>query len=72
MSDAWNDREIQLRIERALFESVCRHNADAAVYKHSYFKNGQWFDPEVDPTEYETLCRNRDEARAILKFVRGY
>lgn len=72
MSDSWNDREIQLRIEKALFESFSRHNADAAVYKHSYFKNGQWCDPEVDPAEYDTLCRNRDEAKALLTLVRGF
>ena len=72
MSDSWNDREIQLRIEKALFESFSRHHADAAVYKHRYFSNGKWCEPEMDPVEYEELCRNRDEAKALLTLVRGF
>ena len=72
MMDNWNDREIQLRIEKALFESVCRHNADAVAYKHSYFVDGKWFDPEVDPGQYNQLIQARDEAKALLKALRGY
>ena len=72
MIDNWKDRDIQLRIEKALFESVCRHNADAAVYKHSYFIDGGWFDPEVDPAQYDELIQARDEAKELLRIVRGY